>query len=91
MAYIGFVNEEDATGQLAEDYAYLKSSYSKLFGSEIPTPNVYRTASPIDSYFRLGALQNRVLTKDGQHPQEEGPLPRILVNFGVAIYSSCFY
>lgn len=91
MAYIEFVNEDEATGTVAEDYQYLSDSYSALFGSKIPTPQVYRTSSLVDSYFRFGALQNRVLTNDGKHAKEEGPLPRILVNFGVALYSACFY
>lgn len=91
MPYIQFVNEGEATGTVAEDYQYLSDSYSRLVGSTMATPQVYRTSSLVDSYFRFGALQNRVLTHDGQHAEEEGPLPRILVNFGVALYSSCFY
>ena len=91
MPYIQFVNEQEATGTVAEDYQYLSDSYSNLTGRQMATPQVYRTSSLIDSYFRFGALQNRVLTHDGQHSREEGPLPRILVNFGVAINSSCFY
>lgn len=91
MPYIRFVNEDEATGTVAEDYEYLSDSYSKLVGATMATPQVYRTSSLVDTYFRFGALQNRVLTNDGQHGKEDGPLPQILVNFGVAINSSCFY
>lgn len=91
MAHIRLVNEDEATGTVAEDYAFLSASYSKLFGMEIPTPQVYRTSSLVAPYFRFGALQNRVATNDGEHGREEGPMPRILVNFAVALHSSCFY
>ena len=56
MAYIKLVNADEATGTVAEDYAFLSGSYSKLFGMEIPTPHVYRTASPVPAYFRFGAV-----------------------------------
>lgn len=91
MAFLRIVNEDTAKGTVAEDYEYLSASYSKLVGPGFPTPQVYRTSSIVPEYFRFGALQNRVLTNDGQHGEEDGPLPKILVNFGVAIYSSCFY
>lgn len=91
MAHIQLVNEDQATGRLAEDYRFLSESYSRLLQMATRTPMVYRTSSPVEPYFHFGALQNRVLTNDGEHTGAEGPLPRILVNFAVAFHSSCFY
>lgn len=91
MAYIRIVNEDEATGTVAEDYAYLSASYSKMIEPGTPTPQVYRTHSVVPEYFRFGAVQNRVLTNDGRHDLPAGPLPGILVNFAVALYSSCYY
>lgn len=91
MAYIRIIQQEDATGALAEDYTFLSKSYGKMLGADIPTPQVYRTSSIVDSYFHYGAVMNSILTNGGKHDREEGEVPRILVNFGVAVNSSCFY
>ncbi len=93
MSFIRIIDEAEATGTLAEDYAYLEESYSALFGPGTPTPNMYRTNTIVPPYFRFGALQNRVLTGDGAFEEEgeEGPVPGILVMFAVSMYSSCFY
>lgn len=92
MAYIQLINEDEATGTLKQDYEFLSASYSKMFGSTIPTPMVYRTASPVPEYFRFGAVQNRVATADGDHNQPpDETLPTILVNFAVALHSACYY
>ena len=40
---------------------------------------------------RFGSVQNRVLTNDGHHDAEEGPVPGILVMFAISMYSACFY
>jgi len=90
MGYIRVINEDEATGTVAEDYTYLAESYGTLFGFA-KTPNVYRTSSLIPSYFRYGTLLNRFITNNGKKPAEGGPLPRVLVNFGVAAFSACFY
>ncbi|MEN8160916.1 MAG: hypothetical protein ABFS41_12655 [Myxococcota bacterium] len=92
MAYIHIVNEDEARGTVAEDYAYLSASYSKILGPGTPTPQVYRPHSGVPAYFRFGAVQNRVLTNGGAHdlPSVDG-VPNILVNFAVALHSSCFY
>ncbi len=91
MAYIRIVNEDEARGQLAEDYEFLSDSYSHAAGQRVPTPQVYRTPSVVPSYFHFGAVQNRVLTNDGQHNREQGPVPGIMVNFATSMFSSCFY
>ena len=94
MAYIRIINEDEAQGQLAEDYAYLSYSYSALTGAEVTTPNVYRTHSIVPDYFRLSTVTNRVLTNDGKFDRpgfQEGPAPEMLVNFAVALHSSCYY
>ncbi len=94
MAYIRIVNEDEAKGQLAEDNQYLSSSYSTLVGAEVTTPNVYRTHSIVPAYFRLCTVTNRVLTNDGKFDRPEfqqGPVPEFLVNFAVALHSSCYY
>lgn len=95
MAFIRIIDESEATGTVAEDYAYLEDSYASLFGAPTPTPNMYRTNTIVPEYFRFGAMQNRVLTNNGNfgesNPDQEGPVPGILVMFGVSMYSSCFY
>ena len=91
MAFIKTISTKDATGQLAEDYAYISGSYSKKFETRTPTPQVYRTSSVVPEYFHFGALQNRVLTDDGQHTPVESSVPPMLINFAVSLYSSCFY
>ncbi len=94
MSFIRIVDEAEAKGTVAEDYAYLEDSYSNLFGPGTPTPNMYRTNTVIPAYFRFGAVQNRVLTNDGNfgdEASEQEPVPGILVMFAVSMYSSCFY
>jgi hypothetical protein len=88
MAHIRIINEDEATGQLAEDYKFISGSYSKLSGTHMPTPQVYRTNSILPPYFHFGAIQNEVLTYDGR---PIGPLPDILVNFALSMFSSCYY
>ena len=91
MAYIRLVDEAQARGSVAEDFAFISSSYSKILGEGTPTPQVYRTNSIVPAYFHFGAVQNRVLTNDGRHDVAEGPVPGILVMFAISMYSSCFY
>ena len=91
MAHIRIVDEEQASGSVAEDYAFLSGSYSKILGPGTPTPQVYRTNSIVPEYFRFGAMQNRVLTNDGSHDGAQGPVPNILVMFAISFYSCCFY
>jgi hypothetical protein len=91
MAHIRIVAESQASGSVAEDYAFLSSSYSKILGEGTPTPQVYRTSSIVPEYFRFGAMQNRVLTDDGRHGGAEGPVPSILAMFAISMYSTCFY
>ena len=91
MAYIEIINEDTATGTVKDDYAYLSSSYSRLFGHEILAPNVYRASSLIPAYFRFGVGEFRSITKDGTTSRSEGAFPEILVNFAVSQHASCFY
>ena len=91
MAHIRIVDEKQAHGSVAEDYAFLSGSYSKMLGDGTPTPQVYRTNSIVPDYFRFGAVQNRVLTNDGRHDAAEGPVPAILGMFAISMHSTCFY
>ncbi len=91
MAHIRIVDENQAEGEVADDYAFLSNSYSGMLGEGTPTPQVYRTNSIVPAYFRFGAVQNRVLTNDGRHDADEGPVPGILVMFAISMYSACFY
>ena len=91
MTHVRVVDEAAATGTVAEDYQYLSEAYGRLWNTDPITPRVYTTSSILPTYFRYGALVNRVWTNDGQSLIEGGPLPRPLVNFAVAFYSACFY
>ena len=76
---------------MKDDYAYLSSSYSGLFGHEILAPNVYRSSSLIPAYFRFGVKEFQSVTKDGTTSRTEGAFPAILANFAVSQHASCFY
>jgi hypothetical protein len=91
VAHIAIINEEQASGQVAEDYEFISASYTQGFGAHMPTPQVYRSSSLVPAYFRFGAVQNRVLTNDGAHDRPMGALPGILINFAVSLHASCFY
>ena len=91
MAFIARIDHAAATGSLREDFDFISGSYSKMSGTQVPTPQVYTTSSIVPAYFNFGAVQNRVLTNDGKHDNPTGILPNILVNFAVSHYSSCFY
>ena len=100
MAFIRIVNEDEAQGSVAENYAFLSRVYSQMTNPlasetmgvpDTPTPQVYRTNSLMPEYFDFGALQNRVLTNDGRHDLPEGPVPYILAIFAVSLHSSCYY
>ncbi len=67
MAHVAIIDEDQATGQVAEDYAFISGSYTHGFGAHMPTPRVYRPSSLVPAYFHFGAVQNRVLTNDGVH------------------------
>ncbi|MBW2244576.1 MAG: hypothetical protein JRH01_21535 [Deltaproteobacteria bacterium] len=91
MAHIRIIDEAQAGGSVAEDYAFISGSYAKLLGEGTSAPQVYTTNSIVPAYFRFGAVQNRVLTNDGQHDLVEGPVPSILVMFAISKASACFY
>jgi len=59
MAHIRIVDENQAEGEVADDYAFLSNSYSGMLGEGTPTPQVYRINSIVPVYFRFGAVQNR--------------------------------
>lgn len=90
MAYIRIVGPEEAQGDLARDYASISEAYSTSFSAHVPTPQVYRTHSIIPAYFHYGAVQMGS-TRSAEQYVGEGVAPGVLVNFGVALYSSCFY
>jgi hypothetical protein len=91
MSHIQIVDEAAATDTVKDDYAFISSSYSHMAGTEVPTPQVYRSSSLVPAYFRFGAVQNRVLTNDGAHDRPMDPLPGILINFVVSQHSTCYY
>jgi hypothetical protein len=90
MAYIKTVSPEHATGDLAADYQAISNAYSSSFGTEIPVPQVYRTHSIVPAYLHYGAVQIGG-TSSAEQYIGAGQVPGVLVNFAVALYSSCFY
>ncbi len=91
MAYIEIINEDAATGTLKEDYDYLATTYSRLFGHDILAPNVYRSSSLVPEYFRFGVREFRSISKDGTTVRAEGAFPGFLATFAVSQHASCFY
>ena len=93
MAYIEIINEDTATGTLKDDYAYLSSSYSRLFGHDILAPNVYRSSSLIPAYFRFGVGEFRSITQDGATSRTyslsaRNPLPGSYLSYHNSLYFS---
>ena len=90
MAYIEIINPEEATGKRAEYYSQISESYTASLGFPIPAPQVYRPHSLLEPYLKLGAMQVAKTSSESAY-LGEGTVPQLLVNFGVAINSSCFY
>ncbi len=76
MAHIRIVDENQAEGEVADDYAFLSNSYSGMLGEGTPTPQVYRINSIVPAYFRFGAVQNRVLNQRRSPRRRRGAGPR---------------
>jgi len=94
MAYVRMIDEGEATAQVAEDYRSISDSYTHTVfeGNRFPVPEIYRVSSIIPPYLRFMALQNRLLTDNGQHYCEsDGTVPRLMVLFATATFSSCFH
>ncbi len=90
MAYIRIIDPEDATGDRAKYYDQISRSYTASLGFAIPAPQVYRPHSILEPYLKLGAMQVAKTSSEKSY-LGEGSVPQILVNFGVALNSSCFY
>lgn len=45
MAHVRVVVESEASASVAEDCAFIASSYSKILGERTKTPQVYRASS----------------------------------------------
>ena len=90
MAYLDIVEPEAAKGELKQSYDALVQMYADG-GLTIVVPNVYKTNFALPTYLDFGTLQAACLPN---YPQQTEPLttvPGVLVNFGVAKFSSCFY
>lgn len=90
MAYIEIINPEDATGDLAEYYDQISQSYTASLGFSIPAPQVYRPHSLLEPYMKLGAMRIAKTSSEKDY-LGKGTVPHLLINFGVALHSSCFY
>ena len=90
MAYLDIVEPEEASGELKASYDALVQMYADG-GLTIVVPNVYKTNFALPVYLDIGTLQAACLPN---YPQQTEPLttvPGVLVNFGVAKFSSCFH
>jgi hypothetical protein len=90
MAYIKIIDPEEATGELAGYYDQISQSYTASLGFPIPAPMVYRPHSLLPQYMKLGAMRISKTSSEEAYIGQ-GTVPQLLVNFGVAIHSSCFY
>ena len=90
MAYIRIIDPEGATGKRADYYDQISQSYTASLGFPIPAPQVYRPHSLLEPYLKLGALQVGGTSSEEAYVGA-GAVPHLLVNFGVALHSSCFY
>jgi hypothetical protein len=90
MAYIRIIDPEQATGNRADYYSQISESYTASLGFSIEAPQVYRPHSILEPYLKLGAMQVSKTSSEEAY-LGEGTVPQLLVNFGVAINSSCFY
>ena len=89
LTFIRTINEADAAGHLAEDYARIANAYRHLLGMSIPVPQPYRVPSLIETYCRLGAMQAEIMIHN--HAGIEAKALDMLVDFAISLYSSCFY
>lgn len=103
MAFMQIISESDASGRMAEDYRNIPNSYGRVipeFSPDNPEqrccPHVYTVGTIVEPYFHYAMLINRTAINRGvdenNNPKrEQGPAPGVLVNFGTAMFSSCFY
>jgi len=90
MAYIEIIQPEQATGRRAEYYAQIAESYTASLGFPMSAPQVYRPHSLLEPYLKLGVMQIQGTNSQQDYIGRE-TVPHLLINFGVALYSSCFY
>lgn len=103
MAFIRIISEAEASGRMAEDYRNIPNSYGRVIPEFDPSgpnqrrcPHVYTVGTSVEPYFHYAMLVNRAAIDRGVDEQdrprpEEGPVPGVLINFGAAMFSSCFY
>ncbi len=94
MPWVQMVEEHEARGRMADDFRFISQSYSKTVfdGEPFPVPEIYRISSVVPAYFHFMAEQNRLLTENGTHYCEStAAVPRLMVLFATAAFSSCFH
>jgi hypothetical protein len=90
MSYLEIVQPEQATGDLKKSYDSLVKMYADA-GLSIVVPNVYKTNAALPLYLDFGILQAHCLPNYPLQTEPPTTIPGVLVNFGVAKFSSCFY
>ncbi len=103
MAFVHIIPESESSGRMAEDYRNIPNSYGRVIPEFSPDnanqrscPHVYTVGTTVEPYYHYAMLINRTAINRGvdeknQPKPEQGPAPGVLVNFGTAMFSSCFY
>lgn len=89
MSYLEIIQPEQATGALKNSYDSLVKMYADA-GLSIVVPNVYKSNSALPLHLDFGTLQAVCLPNYPQQTEPPTTIPGVLVNFGVAKFSSCF-
>ena len=64
-------------------------AHAPRLGSEVTTPNAHRTHSNVPAFLGLFTVTNK--GKFDRPESQQGAAPEFLVNFAVALHSSCYY
>jgi len=91
MSFIRIVNEKDASATLRQAYDSISKLYSAIYGQPVPVPQVYRSTSLLEDYFRYCVVHVDCTSLSGTNSRLAGDVPGQLVAFAVSQHSSCFY
>ena len=94
MTHIRMIAEDEADGQVADDYEFFAGIYSQGDPERrAPIADVFRASSIVPPYCHFTAIQLGLITDQGRAYLEspDATVPRMVPVFSTAMFSSCFY
>lgn len=94
MTHIRLITEDEATGQVADDYEFISGVYSRGDAERrTPIADVFRASSIVPAYCHFTRIQLGLITDQGRAYLEspDATVPRMVPDFATAMFSSCFY